>query len=118
MWDCLACGCRAIAASLLGCPVCRTERDMAKATSGGASNAGAQPFESGHVAPEVPVVPVVAAEVPEAAEPEPQPAVADADGPPDPPADDAVPVVPEPARAVSAAPRPAPAPEPEGDVSP
>lgn len=41
MWDCPACGCRAIAASLTRCPVveCGKERDMPKVTSGGPSNA-------------------------------------------------------------------------------
>ena len=54
MWDCLECLCRAIAASLTRCPVCRKERDMATATTGGASNARALPGETGYVAPEPP----------------------------------------------------------------
>lgn len=39
MWDCIKCGCMAIAGSLDFCPMCRKEReDMPKATAGGASN--------------------------------------------------------------------------------
>jgi hypothetical protein len=50
MWDCLNCGCRAIAASLLACPMCQEERsDMPRATvEGGASNAAAEPGETGY----------------------------------------------------------------------
>lgn len=48
MWDCAECLCRAIAASLLRCPMCGEERDMAKTTvGGGATNARAPRPETG-----------------------------------------------------------------------
>ena len=91
MWDCIECGVRRIAASILRCPVCRKERDMATATTGGASNARAVLHETGYVPPEEPAAPepveavetpaepAVAAEAPEApvaaetvSEPEPE----------------------------------------------
>lgn len=41
MWDCEHCGCKSIAGTVTVCPQCRAPRegDMAKVTSGGASNA-------------------------------------------------------------------------------
>jgi hypothetical protein len=97
MWDCISCGCKRIAASLPGCPKCRKERDMATATTGGASNARALPGETGYVPPEEEAAdaPVEAAETP--AEPEPEPEAA---------------AEPEPAEAVSE-PEPEAVPEPE-----
>jgi hypothetical protein len=52
MWDCLKCGCLAIAHDLGFCPKCFTpkEGDMPKGTTGGSSNASAEPFESGYIA--------------------------------------------------------------------
>jgi hypothetical protein len=52
MWDCAGCGTRRIAASIISCPKCRKERDMARATTGGASNANAMPGETGYIEPE------------------------------------------------------------------
>ena len=107
MWDCLLCGCRAIAASLTGCPVCRKGRDMPKGTTGGSSNArealepgAAAPAEAAADAdvqpgpepvqavselpqPEPVTVPEVVAEVvpkPAKADPKPAPAKAEPDG--------------------------------------
>lgn len=42
MWVCSQCGCQGIAAGLGLCPQCGEERQMPKATSGGASNAWEQ----------------------------------------------------------------------------
>lgn len=60
MWDCPECGCLSIAASLTTCPMCGKERDMPTTTTGGASNALAQPGETGYVPPEVTAVEVTA----------------------------------------------------------
>lgn len=38
LWDCEHCGCKAIAASLTICPVCREEKGVPKATVAGPSN--------------------------------------------------------------------------------
>jgi len=111
MWDCLACGVKRIAASILRCPTCREERsDMPKSTTGGASNAKALPGETGYVKPDMaeaaPAEPAVDAETPVPAKPAPavtapQPAVAKpAAATPEPPKPAATPV------AVPAAPDP------------
>jgi hypothetical protein len=52
MWNC-ACGCKAIAASLGSCPVCKEERAMPNTTMAGTTNAKALPGEPGYVPPEV-----------------------------------------------------------------
>jgi translation initiation factor IF-2 len=95
MWDCPECGTLRIAASLTACPVCRKERDMAKATTGGASNARALPGETGYVERE-----------------QAEPAVPAADAAQDAPAEAAPDVPasapPEPVQAVSAPPKPEP----------
>lgn len=54
MWDCIKCGCLAIAGVLGFCPQCFTpkEDNVPKATSGGGSNASAEPGESGYIDPE------------------------------------------------------------------
>jgi hypothetical protein len=54
MWECIKCGCKAIAADLGFCPGCfkPKEDDMPKATTGGASNANAEPGEPGYIDPE------------------------------------------------------------------
>jgi len=54
MWDCLLCGCKAIVRDLGFCPHCfkPKEASMPKATTGGASNAKAEPGEPGYIAPE------------------------------------------------------------------
>jgi hypothetical protein len=89
MWDCDGCGCRAIAGSLACCPVCGKEReDMAKTTTGGGRNAGAQPGESGYVEPEAPEASPADVAEPPAAEP-------------DPPAAPVTPKAAKPAKAVS-----------------
>lgn len=56
MWDCLKCGCLAIARDLGFCPQCfePKEDDVPKATSAGASNAAALPGEPGYIEPEKP----------------------------------------------------------------
>ena len=76
MWECLLCGCQAIAGSLLRCPQCHKEPEMPKATTGGASNANALPGETGYTEPGVPIsVTVEVVEPPEPAPlPEPVPA--------------------------------------------
>lgn len=90
MWDCVKCGCRRVAASLLRCPVCREERDdMPKTTTGGGSN-GWEPQE-GAPEPGAPEADAEAAPEPVAAAPEPPQA----------------PVTPEPAPAAKAASEPA-----------
>jgi hypothetical protein len=110
MWDCILCGCRRIAASLRDCPKCRKGRDVATATTGGASNAKALPGETGYVPPEEPAVPgpAAAAEapaVPDAA-PEPQPDPEAAQPVSEPPAPEPAPE----ALPVASEPEPAPAP--------
>ena len=102
MWDCIECGVRRIAASILRCPVCRKERDMATATTGGASNARAVLHETGYVPPEEPAAP----EPVEAVETPAEPAVAE-EAPEAPVAAEAIVDPPE------AAPEPEPGPEPE-----
>lgn len=54
MWDCIKCGCLAIAQDLGFCPQCfkPKEGDMPKGTTGGASNADAEPGEPGYIDPE------------------------------------------------------------------
>lgn len=49
MWDCIKCGCRAIAASLGLCPMCRKEREMPKVSAGGPSSRFAKPGETGYI---------------------------------------------------------------------
>lgn len=100
MWDCPACGCKCIAASLAVCPRtrCGRERPMPTATTGGSSNARALPGETGYVAPEETAAPV---------------AVAEPETPAAPPAPDATAAAPEPAQPATDAPEPVPEPEPE-----
>lgn len=51
MWDCITCGVRAIAASLLHCPKCGQERDaMPKTTVGGGGTNAREPNEAPVVA--------------------------------------------------------------------
>jgi hypothetical protein len=54
MWECIKCRCKAIAADLGFCPQCfkPKEDDVPKATTGGASNANAEPGEPGYIEPE------------------------------------------------------------------
>lgn len=55
MWECLKCGCKAIARDLGFCPHCllpREDGEMPKATTGGPSNAKAEPGEPGYIAPD------------------------------------------------------------------
>lgn len=53
MWDCLTCGVKAIAGTLRICPGCFKPKEdkVPKATSGGASNAAAEPGEPGYIDP-------------------------------------------------------------------
>lgn len=53
MWDCIKCGVKAIAGTLGFCPGCfkPKEDEVPKATSGGASNAAAEPGEPGYIDP-------------------------------------------------------------------
>ena len=54
MWDCIECGCRAIAGSLTRCPTCWKERKLPTTTTGGSSNQYEQlelPLESPQAEP-------------------------------------------------------------------
>jgi hypothetical protein len=54
MWECIKCGCKAIAGALGFCPQCFKSRedDVPKATTGGPSNAKAEPGEAGYIEPQ------------------------------------------------------------------
>jgi hypothetical protein len=55
MWDCITCGVRAIAGSLLRCPKCGQERDdMPKTTVGGGGTNAREPNEAPVVAQDTP----------------------------------------------------------------
>lgn len=112
MWTC-ECGCQAIAGTITNCPMCRREREMPKATTGGASNARALPGEPGYIAPETEQE-LVPEPVPAQDEPE---AEGTAETPVVPPVPEAEPVVPPAAPVVPAAPAPvSPKPSPASPV--
>lgn len=85
MWDCLLCGVRAIAASILHCPKCGQERDdMPKTTVGGGGTNAREPNEASQV-------PADAPEDSEASEAVSEPSDAEAAAPAAPPAPPAPP---------------------------
>lgn len=73
MWDCIKCGCMAIAGSLMHCPMCKKEREVPKSTTGGGSNG----YEPQVEEPEAPVTqPEAEPETAVEEEPVPEPAPA------------------------------------------
>lgn len=77
MWECVKCGCRAIAHDLGWCPHCGEEKEMPRSVTGAVpSHQDALPGEPGYIEPEIAPAPADAsagAQEEAAADPEPEP---------------------------------------------